>query len=324
MISVSLSSRSDMSNVDPDEIQQDEIDVISSMYPDEFEPLTKEGVKPIRFRVTLAPLDDDSKNYVQASIDVVIPEAYPMRMPNISVRNVKGLTDSSVAKLTRTLHENAIARLGPDPIMHELLETANNFLVDLNVPRLSLIEKKRIREKERKEKLKREKEAKERAERERREQEQRELQKRIELERRQIDDGITKSPTITLPKPSMLVEQTPDGYDNSEISIRDVDDNENTSSKEQEVSDIDNTLQPQTRFDKDFISVRHLGKGGFAVWVKEAKNRLDNKSYAVKKVQLKRNKRKNKKVLREVITLARLFHNHIVRGVRHVSIMPLK
>ena len=152
MISINLSSRSDMSNVDPDEIQQDEIDVISSMYPDEFEPLTKEGVKPIRFRVTLAPLDDDSKNYVQASIDVVIPEAYPMRMPQISVRNVKGLNDSSVAKLTRTLHEKARARLGPDPIMHELLETANDFLVDLNVPRLSLIEKKRIREKERKEK----------------------------------------------------------------------------------------------------------------------------------------------------------------------------
>ena len=152
VISINLSSRSDMSNVDPDEIQQDEIDVISSMYPDEFEPLTKGGVKPIRFRVTLAPLDDDSMNYVQASIDVVIPEAYPMRMPQISVRNVKGLNDSSVAKLTRTLHEKACARLGPDPIMHELLEIANDFLVDLNVPRLSLIEKKRIREKERKEK----------------------------------------------------------------------------------------------------------------------------------------------------------------------------
>ena len=311
VIHMSLSSRSDMSNVDPDEIQQDEILLISSMYTDEFEPLTKEGVKPIRFRVTLVPLDDNSKNYVQASIDVVLPQNYPMRVPNISVRNVKGLTDSSVAKLTRTLHEEACARLGGDPIMSELLEIANNFLIDLNVPQLSLIEKKQIREKERKEKLQREKEERDRAERERREQEQRELQKRIELERRQIDDGITKSPTITLPKVSVLAEDTPDGYDNSQISTRDVDENENASSKEQEVSNGETV--PRTRFDKDFISVRHLGKGGFAVWVKEAKNRLDNKSYAVKKVQLKRNPRMNKKIIREVTTLARLFHNHIVR-----------
>ena len=90
-----------------------------------------------------------------------------------------------------------------------------------------------------------------------------------------------------------------------------MDENENASSKEQEVSNGETV--PRTRFDKDFISVRHLGKGGFAVWVKEAKNRLDNKSYAVKKVQLKRNPRMNKKIIREVTTLARLFHNHIVR-----------
>jgi len=328
VIHMSISARSDMSNVDCNEVQNDEIDAIESMYADEFKLLTEKDVKPIRFQVTLRPLDDDAKNYIQASIDVELPEAYPMRVPSISVRNVKGLSDSSVKKLTQILCEGAYKNMGSDPMMSELLEIANNFLSDLNKPQLTLMEKKRRREQEEMLKKKREREKKERQDREKQEQEQKELQKQIEMERREINKTDTSSlsprltPTTTT---KMLAENTPDIYNNRDISIRDVVNtiNENMmSTKEEEKENENNSSsnnnnsdepEKQTRFQKDFISVRHLGKGGFAVWVKEAKNRLDNQTYAVKKVQLKRNPKMNKKIIREVTTLARLFHNHIVR-----------
>eukprot|EP00940_MAST-03C_sp_MAST-3C-sp2_P001841 g1841.t1 len=68
-----------------------------------------------------------------------------------------------------------------------------------------------------------------------------------------------------------------------------------------------------SRFETDFEVVRHLGLGGFAVWVKEVRNRVDEQHYAVKKVRLERNQKLNRKTLREVTTLARLYHPHVVR-----------
>jgi translation initiation factor 2-alpha kinase 4 len=56
-----------------------------------------------------------------------------------------------------------------------------------------------------------------------------------------------------------------------------------------------------------------IGHGGFGEVVK-VKNRLDGNFYAVKKVLLDSWDRKaNGKILREVTTLSRLHHQHVVR-----------
>ncbi|PAA80177.1 hypothetical protein BOX15_Mlig012892g2 [Macrostomum lignano] len=67
------------------------------------------------------------------------------------------------------------------------------------------------------------------------------------------------------------------------------------------------------RLRNDFEIVSFLGKGGYGDVVK-ARNRLDGRLYAVKRVRLK-NQRSDviKKILREVRLLSRLNHEHVVR-----------
>nr|XP_019050908.1 PEK/GCN2 protein kinase [Kwoniella bestiolae CBS 10118]OCF29838.1 PEK/GCN2 protein kinase [Kwoniella bestiolae CBS 10118] len=66
-----------------------------------------------------------------------------------------------------------------------------------------------------------------------------------------------------------------------------------------------------SRYRTDFEEVEFLGKGGFGEVVK-ARNKLDGRSYAIKKVKL-RPEDNEAKVYREVNNLSRVNHQHIVR-----------
>ncbi|TPX61382.1 hypothetical protein SpCBS45565_g07286 [Spizellomyces sp. 'palustris'] len=82
------------------------------------------------------------------------------------------------------------------------------------------------------------------------------------------------------------------------------------------------TIAPQTsifatqtlsRYRLDFEELEFLGKGGFGEVVK-ARNRIDGRFYAIKKIRLDpRNREGNKRILREVQTLSRLHHQFVVR-----------
>ena len=67
-----------------------------------------------------------------------------------------------------------------------------------------------------------------------------------------------------------------------------------------------------SRYVQDYDPVSCLGAGGFGV-VFEAKNKIDDVHYAVKRVKLPTSESAKKKVLREVKCLAKLDHKHIVR-----------
>ncbi|CAM6107497.1 unnamed protein product [Calypogeia fissa] len=68
-----------------------------------------------------------------------------------------------------------------------------------------------------------------------------------------------------------------------------------------------------SRYSSDFEELFLLGKGGFG-HVVLCKNKLDGRRYAMKKIRLKdENPVSNEKILREVATLARLQHHHVVR-----------
>ncbi|KAJ0977116.1 hypothetical protein J5N97_012590 [Dioscorea zingiberensis] len=68
-----------------------------------------------------------------------------------------------------------------------------------------------------------------------------------------------------------------------------------------------------SRYLSDFEEVNSLGHGGFG-HVVLCKNKLDGRLYAVKKIRLKdKSPHVNDKILREVATLARLQHQHVVR-----------
>ncbi|WAQ88086.1 hypothetical protein PtA15_9A211 [Puccinia triticina] len=74
--------------------------------------------------------------------------------------------------------------------------------------------------------------------------------------------------------------------------------------------------QPQgttySRYRNDFEEVEFLGKGGFGEVLK-ARNKLDNRFYAIKKISLPTDPREETKILREVTILSRMSHPHIVR-----------
>lgn len=67
-----------------------------------------------------------------------------------------------------------------------------------------------------------------------------------------------------------------------------------------------------SRYLADFEPIQCLGKGGFGV-VFEAKNKLDDNKYAVKRIRLPKSDHAKKKVMREVKFLAKLEHRNIVR-----------
>ncbi|XP_042385161.1 eIF-2-alpha kinase GCN2 isoform X3 [Zingiber officinale] len=68
-----------------------------------------------------------------------------------------------------------------------------------------------------------------------------------------------------------------------------------------------------SRYLSDFEEVRSLGRGAFG-HVALCRNKLDGRQYALKKICLKdENLHVNEKILREVATLSRLQHQHVVR-----------
>jgi translation initiation factor 2-alpha kinase 3 len=68
----------------------------------------------------------------------------------------------------------------------------------------------------------------------------------------------------------------------------------------------------RSRFLEDFNLARCLGKGGFGV-VFEARNKLDDCTYAIKRILLPSKQESRERVLREVKTLAHCEHRNIVR-----------
>ncbi|KAJ3316768.1 hypothetical protein HDU76_001560 [Blyttiomyces sp. JEL0837] len=73
-----------------------------------------------------------------------------------------------------------------------------------------------------------------------------------------------------------------------------------------------NDGRPLSRYQTDFEEVAQLGKGGFGS-VAKARNLIDNRFYAVKRIRVDPKKGNDRKLLREVQTLSRLHHPNIVR-----------
>lgn len=67
-----------------------------------------------------------------------------------------------------------------------------------------------------------------------------------------------------------------------------------------------------SRYLTDFEPIQCLGRGGFGV-VFEAKNKIDDCKYAIKRITLPDNHESRERVMREVKALAKLDHHHIVR-----------
>lgn len=69
-----------------------------------------------------------------------------------------------------------------------------------------------------------------------------------------------------------------------------------------------------SRYENDFEELELLGKGAYGA-VFKARNRLDGRDYAIKKIRLSASADNDEKTLREITALSRLSHQNIVRYV---------
>lgn len=69
-----------------------------------------------------------------------------------------------------------------------------------------------------------------------------------------------------------------------------------------------------SRYENDFEELQLLGKGAYGA-VYKARNRLDGRDYAIKKIRLSASAENDEKTLREITALSRLSHQNIVRYV---------
>lgn len=77
-------------------------------------------------------------------------------------------------------------------------------------------------------------------------------------------------------------------------------------------NDGENVSNFKSRYLTDFEPVDCLGKGGYGV-VFEAKNKIDDCNYAIKRIALPNSRDSRERVMREVKALAKLDHHNIVR-----------
>ncbi|XP_046430565.1 eukaryotic translation initiation factor 2-alpha kinase isoform X2 [Neodiprion fabricii] len=77
-------------------------------------------------------------------------------------------------------------------------------------------------------------------------------------------------------------------------------------------TDISNGSDFKSRYLTDFEPIDCLGKGGYGV-VFEAKNKIDDCNYAIKRIALQNSRDSRERVMREVKALAKLDHHNIVR-----------
>lgn len=75
---------------------------------------------------------------------------------------------------------------------------------------------------------------------------------------------------------------------------------------------LSNTSEYNSRYSSDFDSIQRLGRGGFGI-VFEARNKIDDCHYAVKRICLPLEEEARERVMREVRALAKLDHAGIVR-----------
>ncbi|XP_076374643.1 eukaryotic translation initiation factor 2-alpha kinase [Megalopta genalis] len=86
----------------------------------------------------------------------------------------------------------------------------------------------------------------------------------------------------------------------------------NIISNPQMINDKENNDSFTSRYLTDFEPVNCLGKGGYGV-VFEAKNKIDDCNYAIKRIALPNSQSSRERVMREVKALAKLDHQNIVR-----------
>ncbi|KAM9248259.1 E3 ubiquitin-protein ligase RNF25 isoform 3-T3 [Dugong dugon] len=113
-----------------------EVEVLESIYLDELQVVKGNGrSSPWEIYITLHPAtaEDQDSQYVCFILVLQVPAQYPNEVPQISIRNPRGLSDEQIHTISQALSHVAKASLGT-AMLYELIEKGKEILTDNNIP----------------------------------------------------------------------------------------------------------------------------------------------------------------------------------------------
>ncbi|XP_037379949.1 E3 ubiquitin-protein ligase RNF25 isoform X1 [Talpa occidentalis] len=113
-----------------------EVEVLESIYLDELQVVKGNNrSSPWEIYITLHPAtaEDQDSQYVCFTLVLQVPTQYPHEVPQISIRNPRGLSDEQIHKISQALSRVANDGLGA-AMLYELIEKGKEILTDNNIP----------------------------------------------------------------------------------------------------------------------------------------------------------------------------------------------
>lgn len=112
-----------------------EIEALKAIYIHELEVSCDESKQSTCVKVSLHPAtaDNAEEQYVRLDLVLVIPPEYPDVLPEITIRNPRGLSDEKIAKIQADLQDTAQENV-ESPMLYQLIEVAKEHLTEENVP----------------------------------------------------------------------------------------------------------------------------------------------------------------------------------------------
>ncbi|XP_049985525.1 E3 ubiquitin-protein ligase RNF25 isoform X2 [Alexandromys fortis] len=113
-----------------------EVEVLESIYLDELQVMRGNGrSSPWEIFITLHPATAEVQDsqFVCFTLVLQVPVQYPHEVPQISIRNPRGLSDEQIHKISQALGHVAEEGLGT-AMLYELIEKGKEILTDNNIP----------------------------------------------------------------------------------------------------------------------------------------------------------------------------------------------
>lgn len=112
-----------------------EVEVLESIYLDELQVMKGNGRSPWEIFITLHPATAEVQDsqFVCFTLVLQVPVQYPHEVPQISIRNPRGLSDEQIHKISQALGHVAKEGLGT-AMLYELIEKGKEILTDNNIP----------------------------------------------------------------------------------------------------------------------------------------------------------------------------------------------
>ncbi|XP_028143169.1 E3 ubiquitin-protein ligase RNF25 [Diabrotica virgifera virgifera] len=114
---------------------QEELEALEAILLDDISIVYDEQGRPELVKSTIFPstANEVNKQYVRVTLEVRLPEDYPDCMPNVQLRNPRGLDDSTISEIYKSIGDKCAEYVG-QPVIFELIELIRESLTESNLP----------------------------------------------------------------------------------------------------------------------------------------------------------------------------------------------